>query len=55
VRARTPCLLLALDRRDFRDLMVEVPALRQVFEKVAQTRRAELQDEFPSLPGPPPL
>jgi ATP-binding cassette subfamily B protein len=50
VRARTPCLLLALDRRDFRDLLAEVPMLRQVFEKVARARRAELQDEFPSLP-----
>ena len=55
VRARTPCLLLALDRRDFRELLAEVPVLRQVFEKVARARRAELQDEFPSLPGPAPL
>jgi ATP-binding cassette, subfamily B, bacterial len=55
VRARTPCLLLSLDRADFRELLGEVPVLRQVFERVAQARRAELQDEFPFLRGPTPL
>ena len=55
VRARTPCLLLALERRDFRELLAEVPMLRQVFEKVARARRSELLDEFPSRPGPAPL
>jgi ATP-binding cassette subfamily B protein len=55
VRARTPCLLLGLDRGDFRELLAEVPVLRQVFKRVAQARRAELQDEFPSLRGATPL
>jgi CRP-like cAMP-binding protein len=52
VRARTPCLLLGLDRGDFRELLSEVPVLREVFERVARARRAELRDEFPSLPFP---
>jgi len=55
VRARTPCLLLGLDRDDFRALIDEVPALRQVFEQAARARRAVLQDEFPSLPPPTPV
>ena len=55
VRARTPCLLLGLDRGDFRDLIAEEPVLRQVFETVAHTRRAELQDEFTSLRGATPV
>ena len=55
VRARTPCLLLGLDRGDFRELLDEVPVLREVFEKVARVRRAELQDEFSFLPPAAPL
>ena len=55
VRARTPCLLLGLDRADFRELIAEVPVLRQVFERVAEARRAELRDEFSSLLGAAPL
>ena len=55
VRARTPCLLLGLDRADFRELIAEVPVLRQVFEGVAEARRAELRDEFSSLPAAAPL
>jgi ATP-binding cassette subfamily B protein len=40
VRARTPCLLLALDRADFRELLAEAPELRRVFENAAMARRA---------------
>jgi ATP-binding cassette subfamily B protein len=42
VRARTPCLLLALDRGDFRELLAEAPELRRVFENAARARRAAL-------------
>jgi ATP-binding cassette subfamily B protein len=42
VRARTPCLLLTLDRRDFRDLLDEAPELRKVFETAALARREAL-------------
>ena len=55
VRALTPCLLLVLDRGEFQDLLVEAPALRQVFEGAAQARLAALCDESAFLPGPLPL
>jgi ATP-binding cassette subfamily B protein len=47
VRARVPCLLLALARADFRELLSEAPELRRFFEGVAQTRRAALPREAP--------
>jgi CRP-like cAMP-binding protein len=42
VKARTPCVLLALDRADFQELLAEAPELRRVFENAALTRRAAL-------------
>jgi ATP-binding cassette, subfamily B, bacterial len=42
VRTRTPCVLLALDRDQFRDLLSVVPELRTAFERVADARRREL-------------
>jgi ATP-binding cassette subfamily B protein len=42
VRTRTPCLLLALDRDQFLDLLSVVPELRVAFERVADARRREL-------------
>jgi ATP-binding cassette subfamily B protein len=42
VRARSPCLLLALERGDFRELLAEAPRLRRVFEDAARARRAAL-------------
>lgn len=42
VRARTPCLLLALERADFQELLAEAPGLRRVFENAALARRAAL-------------
>jgi ATP-binding cassette subfamily B protein len=53
VRARVPCLLLALARTDFRELLSEAPELRRFFEGVAQTRRAALPREAPSRVEPP--
>ena len=55
VRALTPCLLLVLDRGEFRDLLAQAPELRKVFEGAAQARLAALCDESAFLPGPLPL
>jgi ATP-binding cassette subfamily B protein len=42
IRTRTPCLLLSLDREGFVKLLNAAPALRPVFEQVAEARRQEL-------------
>jgi ATP-binding cassette subfamily B protein len=42
VKARAQCLLLALERGDFRELLAEAPKLRRVFEDAARARRAAL-------------
>ena len=55
VRALTPCLLLVLDRAEFRDLLAQAPGLRRVFEGAAQARLAALCDESTFLPRPAPL
>ena len=55
VRALTPCLLLVLDRGEFRDLLAQAPELRKVFEGAAQARLTALCDESAFLPGPLPL
>ena len=55
VRALTPCLLLVLDRGEFRDLLAHAPDLRQVFEGAAQARLAALCDESAFIHGPVPL
>jgi ATP-binding cassette, subfamily B, bacterial len=42
VRTITPCVLLALERGQFLDLLQLVPELRLAFERVADARRREL-------------
>lgn len=42
VRTRTPCLLLALDREQFLNLLQANPEMRSAFERVAEARRRTL-------------